>query len=275
MQQPKPVDKNTVGNSEGPIEHMQEAVISSRSPWYDVFRRAHFLIAFYFLLFALFSVLAFFVHVYPIIPADIAITKEFQENPSPWLNAFMVGVSYLGNQPIVFSLLILLTAIVFWLVRLRLEALFIAGLSIVSTILNLLIKFIVNRPRPTANLVDIIQKASGNSFPSGHVMSYVAFWGLLFSLSLMLFKRDRWWHYALLIVSALFVILVGPSRIYLGAHWASDVIGGYLFGGLLLGLTIWLYLSLKSKGVLAPPVKKPGEHMLEPSPPPANTQVQP
>ena len=81
-------------------------------------------------------------------------------------------------------------------------------------------------------------------------MSYVAFWGLLFSLGLILFKRDRWWHYLLLIIPAFFVILVGPSRIYLGDHWASDVLGGYLFGGLLLGIALWIYLALKERGVL-------------------------
>ena len=83
------------------------------------------------------------------------------------------------------------------------------------------------------------------------VMSYLSYLGLLFSLGVLLLKRDRWWHYLLLIISGLFVLLVGPSRIYLGDHWASDVLGGYMFGGLLLGLALWLYLFLKEKGVLA------------------------
>lgn len=149
----------------------------------------------------------------------------------------MAAVSFLGNQPILFSVLIVLTALAFWLVRLRLEALIIITLSVVSAVVNFLVKLIVSRPRPTVQLVNVYQKANGQSFPSGHVMSYVAFWGLLFSLGLILFNRRQWWHYLLLIVSALFVILIGPSRIYLGDYWASDVLGGYLFGGLLLGIT--------------------------------------
>jgi undecaprenyl-diphosphatase len=237
------------------VGQAQQEVARSRAPWYQVLRRTHVLIGFYAAQFILFGLLAWFVHIHPVIPVDVAITREFQENKSPFLSTLMVAVSYLGNSGLVFPLLIGLTALVFWMVRLRLEAVLIVVLSAVSSVVNVGIKLLVSRPRPTAKLVEIIQHASGASFPSGHVMSYVAFFGLLFSLGVILLKRDRLWHYALLIISALFVILVGPSRVYLGDHWASDVIGGYLFGGMLLGISLWIYLELKEKGVLAPPPK--------------------
>lgn len=200
-------------------------------------------------IFVVFLFLALFVHIYPVLPVDVAITQEFQEKQVPWLKWFMVAVSYPGSQFFFFAGLILLTAVVFWFLRLRLEAIFIVGLSVVSAALNHLIKYTVSRPRPTSSLVEIMQSVQGQSFPSGHVMSYVAYWGLLFSFGLLLLKRDRWWHYLLLIISGLFVLLIGPSRIYLGSHWASDVLGGYLFGGLLLGIALWLYLFLKKKGL--------------------------
>jgi membrane-associated phospholipid phosphatase len=257
---------------QGVIEQAQQEVTRSREPWYLTIRRGYILIAIYLALFALFSLLAWYVHVHPIIAIDVAITREFQEDQDPWLNTLMIAVSYLGFHILIFSALIGLTAAAFWIVRLRLEAVLIVALSAVSEVANIVIKVIVNRPRPTAKLVDIIVAASGQSFPSGHVMSYVAFFGLLFSLGLILFKRDRWWHYALLIIPAFFVILVGPSRIYLGDHWASDVLGGYLFGGLLLGLALWIYLKLKQRGVLAPP-KKPGKPHVDPAPPAATRQT--
>jgi len=248
----EPMKDKVQANVQSVVEHAQQEVAESRTPWYRSSRRAQVLIGIYITEFVLFALLAWFVHFNPILPVDVTITREFQENQMPFLKGFMIAVSFLGNQAIIFTALIFLTALCFWIVRLRLEALFIAGLSIISSITNTLIKLLVSRPRPTAQFVSIFQYATGQSFPSGHVMSYVAFWGLLFSLGLILFRRDRWWHYVLLIIPALFVVLVGPSRIYLGDHWASDVLGGYLFGGLLLGIALWVYLRLKERGVLTP-----------------------
>ncbi len=255
MQQKAP-DQQIKEGVQDIVERAQEEVRSSRQPWYLASRRARFFIVFYLLEFVLFALLAWFVHMHPILPVDVTITREFQENKAPWLQWLMEAMSYLGYHMEVYIPLIVLTALCFWLVRLRLEAILIVVLSAVSSLLNVVIKLIVERPRPTAQFVTIFQHANGQSFPSGHVMAYVAFFGLLFSLGIILFKRDRWWNYVLLIVPAFFVVMVGPSRIYLGDHWASDVLGGYLFGGFLLGVSLWLYLYLKGKGVLAPKGKE-------------------
>lgn len=233
------------------VEEAKHEVERSRAPWYSSSKRAYFLIGFYAVLTVLFGLLAWFVHVHPILPVDVAITKEFQENQAPWLSNSMAAISYLGYAPILFTALIVLTAIFFWLVDLRLEAILVVAVSAASELLNGGIKLLVARPRPSARLVDVLSHASGQSFPSGHVMSYVAYFGLLFSLGIILLKRDRWWHYLILIIPALFVILVGPSRIYLGDHWASDVLGAYLIGGILLGISLWIYLKLREKGVLS------------------------
>ena len=99
----------------------------------------------------------------------------------------------------------------------------------------------------------MIQRAYDYSFPSGHVMAYLAYWGLLFSFGVILLQGRHWWRTALLVTSAAFVALIGPSRIYLGDHWASDVLGAYLIGGVLLGLAVAGYLPLKERGVLQTP----------------------
>ncbi len=200
----------------------------------------------------LFGLLAWFVHIQPIVPLDVAITHAFQQNQAPWLRITMLAISYPGSSPLL-PVLIILTTIMFWARGLRLEAVFLAGLSTVSILLNLLIKVLVSRPRPTGNLVHIIQTAKDYSFPSGHVMAYIAYWGLLFCFGIILFQGRHWWRTALLVISAAFVGLIGPSRIYLGAHWASDVLGAYLIGGVLLGLAVAGYLPLKERGVLQTP----------------------
>ena len=136
----------------------------------------------------LFGLLAWFVHVHPILPLDVAITDSFQQNQAPWLRITMLAISYPGSS-LLLPVLVLLTAVFFWVVGLRLEAVLVAGLSTISLLLNLLLKIQVSRPRPTANLVHIIQAAVGYSFPSGHVMAYIAYWGLLFYFRLHPLRR--------------------------------------------------------------------------------------
>ena len=198
----------------------------------------------------LFGLLAWFVHVHPILPLDVAITRSFQQDQAAWLRITMLAISYLGSS-LLLPVLILLTVSAFWAVGDRLEAVFVGGLSAVSLLLNLLLKVQVGRPRPTANLVHVIQAAVGYSFPSGHVMAYIAYWGLLFAFGVILFQGRHWWRTALLISSAAFVVLIGPSRVYLGDHWASDVLGAYLIGGVLLGLAVGFYLSLCAPSIRA------------------------
>jgi membrane-associated phospholipid phosphatase len=233
------------------VEEAQEEVAASRKPWYQTRKWGFILLTIDVILLSLFALLAIWIAYHPVIAIDVTITRDFQTNQSSWLRYTMLAVSYFGNVMALSAGLIVLAAILLWILDLRLEAILVMVVSATTDILNSLIKLIVARPRPSASLVEIIQASSGNSFPSGHVMSYVAFWGLLFSFGIILFRGKHWWRTALLIISGLFVVLVGPSRIYLGDHWASDVLGAYLLGGIWLAMCLWLYLYVKGRGVLA------------------------
>jgi membrane-associated phospholipid phosphatase len=242
--------KELEGHAQEAVQKAQQEVEESRSPWWSVLRKTSVLITFDAILLVFFGALAAYVHFNAVLNIDVFITQEFQELRTPWLDILMTAVSYIGTSLILSILLIVVMAVIFWIVNLRLEAIILIVHTTVSSLLNGLFKAWIGRPRPTTNLVEILQAAGGKSFPSGHVMGYVAFWGLLFSFGVILFKRDRWWHYVLLIVPALFVILVGPSRVYLGDHWASDVLGAYMIGLFLLSITLWIYGRLKRRGVL-------------------------
>jgi membrane-associated phospholipid phosphatase len=206
----------------------------------------------------LFCCLAGWVHLHPSWFIDVRITHEVQR-PQGIVGETMKAVSLLGNVPYLFSAIVGLTAILFWIFRRRLEAISILLVFELSIHLNPLVKLIVNRPRPTAMQVKVLEAAGGASFPSGHVMSYVAFWGLLLALSTYVFKRKSWWQGAILLLSALFIVLIGPSRVYVGAHWATDVLGAYLLEGGLLCLAMILYLHMKTLLPAVPSLWKAGK----------------
>jgi membrane-associated phospholipid phosphatase len=145
------------------------------------------------LLLLLFGLLAVSIHLHPLLPIDVAITREFQENQAPWLRGTMLAISYPGSS-FLLPALVILTVAIFWALGDRLEALFVAGLSACSLLLNLLLKVLIHRPRPSAGLVHIIVKSLGYSFPSGHVMAYVAYFGLLFAFGVILFQGRHWWR---------------------------------------------------------------------------------
>ena len=246
---PNPPQEGLHEHIESIAENAERDITASRRTQEHMRHVGGMLLIIYAIQLSLFAILAWLVHVYPVNPIDTTITHEFQENPATWLKLSMDAVSF-GGYIFVIPCLVLLAALIFWFAGLRLEAVFVVALSLISFGLNTLLKILVARPRPSSHLVDVFQSTTGQSFPSGHVMAYMAFWGLLFSFGIILFRGTRWWRIALLIVSAFFVALIGPSRIYLGDHWASDVLGAYLIGGVLLGIALWIYIKLKEQGIM-------------------------
>ena len=103
------------------------------------------------------------------------------------------------------------------------------GLSIISniviiTILNQLLKRILQRPRPTEFR---IVEEKGYSFPSGHSMVSMAFYGYLIYL-IYRYIKNKYVKWTLITILSILICLIGISRIYLGVHYTSDVLGGFL-----------------------------------------------
>lgn len=102
------------------------------------------------------------------------------------------------------------------------------------------LKILVGRPRPTPDLVRVFVLENENGFPSGHALFAILALGIL-SYFVATRVPQRTLRLPFLAVLGSLILLIGVSRVYLGAHWPSDVIGGYLFGGVLLITLIWLY----------------------------------
>lgn len=106
------------------------------------------------------------------------------------------------------------------------------GASIIQTSLNRVIKAIVRRPRPN---VDVFIRESNFSFPSGHAMAITCSYGLLIYY---LYKSEIRYRKLLIVICVLIIVLVSLSRVYLGVHYFSDIIGG-----ILLSSSLVLYIS--------------------------------
>ncbi len=96
-------------------------------------------------------------------------------------------------------------------------------------LLNVALKEIVERPRPTAERVQVLTDTWGTSFPSGHAMASAILYGFLATMA-WVFIRGRKRRATATLALVLTAVLVGLSRVYLGAHWLSDVVGGWAAG---------------------------------------------
>jgi undecaprenyl-diphosphatase len=185
-----------------------------------------------------FLVLAILAHTIAYFTFDVTITRAVQLYQASWFDGLMRFLTWLGFPPQAY----LITAII-------LLFLYISGLTwemIVSAVsllgistLGVILKLIVQRPRPSADLVRVLSQLKEYSFPSGHVLYFTVFFGFLLFLAYTLFKPS-WWRTLVLIILTGLVSLIGLSRIYAGQHWASDVLAAYLLG------SVWLILSVRT-----------------------------
>jgi membrane-associated phospholipid phosphatase len=193
------------------------------------------------------AALAVLAHRYAYFEWDLALAQRIQSVTLPGFDTLMTVVSLLGSGVLPWVLvatvgLLLINA------GLRTEGV----MTLIGTALgwpvNMLLKLLIGRPRPSDALVHVAGKFYYESFPSGHVVFFVEFFGFLVFLAYVLLKPGRL-RYASLIVLGLLILLVGVSRVYLGAHWPSDVAGAYLAGGIWLMLMIEVYRRIKARSL--------------------------
>ncbi len=193
---------------------------------------------------AAFAVLALYARTYAFFAWDQRIAVAVQSISLPGTDALMRASSFFSDGPNAAIISAVALLILLGCGR-RTEA---AGLfvSIVGgTLINHLMKSLIGRPRPTLEYVKVRGSWPYESFPSGHVTFYVCFFGFFFFAAHALLSNGSLRRRAICSLTVLPVLLVGLSRIYLGAHWPSDTLGAYLLSGLWLAVSLHLYRRWK------------------------------
>jgi undecaprenyl-diphosphatase len=192
------------------------------------------------LLFITASALTVAAYLFGVFRFDLAIAFLLRNQDNAAFAALMAAVSFLGDGWVPVFLVFSAAAICALKGRWVEGAFVIATLS--SGMLAGVLKVIVDRPRPpsfTFSSNDIFLSFNQYAYPSGHVLFFVVFFGFVAYLSWKFLGGLS--RLIILLVCFILIVLIGPSRIYLGEHWVSDVIGSYLMGTFWLIILILLY----------------------------------
>lgn len=195
---------------------------------------------------AAFAVLAVLAKANAYFSWDLRVATAVQSIPLSGMETFMRVVSLAGNGVTSWAVVIV-AALAFFAFRRRSEAFGLLLSAAGGSALNRVVKYVIARPRPTLEHVRVSGEWANESFPSGHVTFYVCFFGFLFFVAYALLPKGSHLRRAACALSALPVLLVGLSRVYLGAHWPSDTLGAYLFSGLWLAFSLDLYRRWKRR----------------------------
>jgi len=170
--------------------------------------------------------------------ADAAITMRLQKRDHPVFDRLMRIVSWPGFPPQSRILPPTISAIL-WMIGFRLEAVFQLAAWGTGGI-SYTFKRIMQRPRPATDHPTIrvaVANIGGSSFPSGHVLNYMGVYGFLNYLAFT-WIRPAFLRGVVVSLLTTLLTLVGPSRVYLGHHWFTDVMASYCLGiSYLIGLT--------------------------------------
>lgn len=180
--------------------------------------------------------------VYDRFPGDETGADALQDVDLAALDVYFDVVNVFGDTLVYFAITI---AVAGGLVVLRAggEAVLVA-LMLIPRAFNGFLKEWVERPRPSDDLIDVMVTPGGFSFPSGHTVSSAVLLGAIFLIAPRVVPQ-RWLRYGIQLVCLLIVAGAGPARVHLGAHWPSDVLGGYLLAFLALAPAYYAYRLLR------------------------------
>lgn len=167
-------------------------------------------------------------------PIDMLIFDKITPHVNAVKNKIMLFITFLGKHQFLIPANLIL---IFYFILVKKQTWFsirVITIAISSLVLMLLLKQLFQRKRP---LSPLLKAAKGLSFPSGHAIMAVTFYGLLIYI-LRHSITTNWMSWSLTILVLVLIILIGFSRIYLRVHYPSDVVAGFIIG------LLWLLISL-------------------------------
>ena len=184
---------------------------------------------------------------------DKAVIRLISDIPSS-AQPFMERISILGNfyEDIVIIILIA----TYELIRRHYNRAFVSILTLAAFPLFFLVKETVSRARPSGEFI-IAHGLPGFSFPSGHAVTSAAAFGLL---AVMMFSHLKWpWRNLAFAVCISIIVMIGISRVYLGAHYPTDVIAGWILALLVLSLlrALSIYIASRTKQKVSDTTENP------------------
>jgi len=178
----------------------------------------------------------------PMVRADIAILNMFENLRTPTGDEIMTIITTLGDGIVVTAITLVVALYLFARKAWRRGAGFLIAMA--STALFVpIIKLLLHRSRP----MDLYSGADAFSFPSGHATLTTVLFGIC--AVLIAHDRSRWVKAGIFTITAVFVITVSFSRIYLGAHWMSDVLAGLLFGTAMVSAFAFVFGPIRNEKV--------------------------
>ncbi|PID22264.1 phosphatase PAP2 family protein [Sporosarcina sp. P3] len=181
----------------------------------------------------IFAYIARSIHVQSISSFDEPIIDFVQSAESPGLTSIMKLFTTIGSTTSVALLALLTLGVLVWKKH-RAQAVLFAIALAGTGILNQLLKFIFKRERPDFHrLIDI----GGYSFPSGHTMMAFSLYTIL---AYIVWRNlvNSGSRVAIILLAAMMIVMIAVSRIYLGVHFPSDIVGG------VLASSVWLFASI-------------------------------
>jgi len=194
------------------------------------------------------SLISFFVLVKMIlIDENEAFDREIYSLIEPHTNEttsrIMVIYSWIGGTRFMLPANILLICYCLFIRKNRWQSIKLGVIALSSVCVMHLLKLLFNRPRP---LIPLLEPAHGLSFPSGHAMTSITFFGLFIYLTINHVK-NTFLKILLIVLLLSFIIIIGYSRVYLRVHYPSDVLAGYCMGTIWLVLCLWLLKRIETR----------------------------